>query len=168
MTSQLCLAQRKRCQRTVWPARWSAAPGFRRPVRRRPARQSSPCVLTACSTFRTRRRPSAVCSRGKIRRRSCAGRPAAEIGSLEALLANTAAATGDTPRDPHLAHLLAPCDLQVIKAAGVTFAASLIERVIEERAKGDPQGALQVRTQIKALVVGGLVGIRPDWPRHAT
>ena len=33
--------------------------------------------------------------------------------------------------------LLAPCDLQAIKAAGVTFADSLIERVIEERAKGD-------------------------------
>ena len=34
--------------------------------------------------------------------------------------------------------LLAPCDLQAIKAAGVTFADSLLERVIEERAKGDP------------------------------
>ena len=33
--------------------------------------------------------------------------------------------------------ILAPCDLQAIKAAGVTFADSLIERVIEERAKGD-------------------------------
>ena len=35
--------------------------------------------------------------------------------------------------------LLAPCDLQAIKAAGVTFADSLVERVIEERAKGDPR-----------------------------
>ena len=38
---------------------------------------------------------------------------------------------------PGSAGLLAPCDLQVVKASGVTFAASLIERVIEERARGD-------------------------------
>ncbi|MDT1862404.1 fumarylacetoacetate hydrolase, partial [Acinetobacter baumannii] len=37
--------------------------------------------------------------------------------------------------------LLAPCDLQAIKAAGVTFAVSLLERVIEEQAKGDPSRA---------------------------
>src|SRR3712207_8710280 len=37
--------------------------------------------------------------------------------------------------------LLAPCDLQVVKAAGVTFAASMIERVIEEQAGGDPSRA---------------------------
>jgi len=38
-------------------------------------------------------------------------------------------------------HLLAPCDLQPIKAAGVTFAASMLERVIEEQARGDPRKA---------------------------
>ncbi|MFZ3289095.1 MAG: fumarylacetoacetate hydrolase family protein [Telluria sp.] len=79
------------------------------------------------------------------------------IGSLDALLANTACAE----RNPAVAHLLAPCDLQVIKAAGVTFAASLIERVIEERAKGDPQGAVQVREQVNALVGDSLASIRP-------
>ena len=42
--------------------------------------------------------------------------------------------TGDRTRP----HLLAPFDLQVIKAAGVTFARSMLERVIEENAKGDP------------------------------
>ncbi|HWK43906.1 MAG TPA: fumarylacetoacetate hydrolase family protein [Stellaceae bacterium] len=84
------------------------------------------------------------------------------IGSLDTLLANTAAGTGGTPRDPRHAYLLAPCDLQVIKAAGVTFAASLIERVIEERAKGDPQGAVRIRNQINALVGDSLASIRPD------
>lgn len=86
--------------------------------------------------------------------RAAAGR---RIGGLDALLANTACAE----RNPAVAHLLAPCDLQVIKAAGVTFAASLIERVIEERAKGDPQGAVQVREQVNALVGDSLASIRP-------
>ena len=41
-------------------------------------------------------------------------------------------------QDGARARLLAPFDLQVIKAAGVTFARSMLERVIEENAKGDP------------------------------
>jgi len=86
--------------------------------------------------------------------RAAAGR---RIGSLEALLENTAAA----PRNPDAAYFLAPCDLQVVKAAGVTFASSLLERVIEERAKGDPQGAARVREQVQALVGDSLASIRP-------
>jgi fumarylacetoacetate (FAA) hydrolase family protein len=79
------------------------------------------------------------------------------IGSLEAMLKNTTAA----PRKPEEPWFLAPCDLQVIKAAGVTFASSLLERVIEERAKGDPQGAARVREQVQALVGDSLASIRP-------
>lgn len=81
-----------------------------------------------------------------------------KIGDLDEVLANSAAAQ----RDPEQAFFLAPCDLQVVKAAGVTFAASLIERVIEERAKGDAQGAAQVREQIQSLVGDSLASIRPD------
>src|SRR3954469_25496392 len=44
--------------------------------------------------------------------------------------------------------LLAPVDLQCVKAAGVTFAVSAIERVIEERAKGDPGKAQEMRAQL--------------------
>ena len=55
------------------------------------------------------------------------------IGAVAALLANTPVAT----RDPTLPWLLAPIDLQAIKAAGVTFAISMLERVIEERARGE-------------------------------
>jgi fumarylacetoacetate (FAA) hydrolase family protein len=79
------------------------------------------------------------------------------IGDLDAILGETAAVV----RNPERPYLLAPCDLQVIKAAGVTFAASLIERVIEEKAKGDPQGAVRVREQIRSLVGDSLVSIRP-------
>ena len=62
------------------------------------------------------------------------------------------------------AHLLAPCDLQPIKAAGVTFAASTIERVIEERARGDPARAAAVRTEVIRIVGGDLSKIKPGSP----
>jgi fumarylacetoacetate (FAA) hydrolase family protein len=61
-------------------------------------------------------------------------------------------------------HLLAPVDLQVIKAAGVTFARSLLERVIEERTGGDPAQADRVRTRVGQAVGGALDGIRPGSP----
>ncbi len=55
------------------------------------------------------------------------------IGTLDAILANTPPDTRDAAKP----WLLAPIDLQAIKAAGVTFAISMLERVIEERARGD-------------------------------
>src|SRR5215475_3566061 len=56
------------------------------------------------------------------------------IGDLESILANTP----PDGRDRSKPWLLAPVDLQVLKAAGVTFAISMLERVIEERARGNP------------------------------
>ena len=56
---------------------------------------------------------------------------------------------------------LAPCDLQVVKAAGVTFADSLLERVIEEQAKGDPAQAEAVRSRVLELLGGSLAGLVP-------
>ena len=55
------------------------------------------------------------------------------LGNIGDVLANTPPET----RDPAKPHLLAPIDLQAVKAAGVTFAISMLERVIEERARGD-------------------------------
>jgi fumarylacetoacetate (FAA) hydrolase family protein len=60
--------------------------------------------------------------------------------------------------------LLAPCDLQAIKAAGVTFADSLIERVIEERAKGDPAAAEALRASLAQTLGGSLKGLAPGSP----
>ncbi len=57
--------------------------------------------------------------------------------------------------------LLAPVDLQCIKAAGVTFAVSAIERVIEERARGDSAAAAAIRGDLEARVGSGIRAVVP-------
>ncbi|WP_428395027.1 fumarylacetoacetate hydrolase family protein [Lichenicoccus sp.] len=63
--------------------------------------------------------------------------------------------------------LLAPCDLQPIKACGVTFADSMIERVIEERAGGDPARAATLRAHLTQAVGETLSSLRPGSPEAA-
>lgn len=79
------------------------------------------------------------------------------LGSLEELLVNSAQAEPDAARP----YFLAPCDLQVVKAAGVTFATSLLERVIEEQAGGDPARASEVRAKVEAAIGQNLRAIKP-------
>ena len=69
----------------------------------------------------------------------------------------------ETSLDAHAGgvRLLAPCDLQVIKACGVTFADSMIERVIEERAKGNPADAASLRAQLAASIGAALSSLKP-------
>ena len=55
---------------------------------------------------------------------------------------------------------LAPCDLQPVKACGVTFARSMVERVIEEKAAGDPAKAAAVRARVADLIGGSLRNLR--------
>ena len=69
------------------------------------------------------------------------------------------------PPDQSKPHLLAPIDLQVIKACGVTFVDSMIERVIEEKCAGDPGKAEQVRSQVLGVLGGSLRGIEPGSAR---
>jgi fumarylacetoacetate (FAA) hydrolase family protein len=57
--------------------------------------------------------------------------------------------------------VLAPCDLQAIKACGVTFAVSLLERVIEEQAKGDASRAGALRAAMQECIGDDLSAIRP-------
>jgi fumarylacetoacetate (FAA) hydrolase family protein len=64
-------------------------------------------------------------------------------------------------RDAALPWLLAPCDLQAIKAAGVTFVASMLERVIEEQARGDAARAESVRRAVTGVIGDNLASIRP-------
>lgn len=63
--------------------------------------------------------------------------------------------------------LLAPIDLQCIKASGVTFALSAIERVIEERARGDASAAAAIRTQLEDKVGAGIRSVVPGSPAAA-
>ena len=79
------------------------------------------------------------------------------IGGLDAILANTV----PDGRDPAKPWLLAPIDLQAVKAAGVTFAVSMLERVIEERARGDHAAAAGIRAEIVALVGDDFSKLRP-------
>ena len=79
------------------------------------------------------------------------------IGALQDILNNTPPDT----RDPTKPWLLAPIDLQVIKAAGVTFAISMLERVIEERARGNPDSAQAIRAEVTRIVGTDLSQLKP-------
>ncbi|MDH7972717.1 fumarylacetoacetate hydrolase family protein [Sphingomonas sp. AR_OL41] len=63
--------------------------------------------------------------------------------------------------------LLSPVDLQCVKAAGVTFAVSAIERVIEERARGDWSAASAIRARLEARVGGSIRSVVPGSPAAA-
>ena len=82
------------------------------------------------------------------------------VGALKDVLENSLA---EAP-DPGRPYLLAPIDLQVVKAAGVTFAHSLLERVIEERAKGDPTRADDICSQLTADIGGDVATVKPGSP----
>ena len=84
-----------------------------------------------------------------------------KVCDLASLLANTPEAS----RDPRKPWLLAPIDLQAIKAAGVTFAISLLERVIEEQARGAPERAVAVRAEVEAALGGTVEGLVPGSPQ---
>ena len=81
--------------------------------------------------------------------------PGESLGSVDALIAKSV--------DPEATglRLLAPCDVQAIKACGVTFAVSLLERVIEEQAGGDASKATDIRETLKTLIGADLSKIRP-------
>ncbi len=86
-----------------------------------------------------------------------AGEP---LGGLDAILKNTP----PDRRDRAKPWLLAPIDLQAVKAAGVTFAISMLERVIEERARGNPSAAAAIRTEVQRLVGDDLANLKPGSP----
>jgi fumarylacetoacetate (FAA) hydrolase family protein len=79
------------------------------------------------------------------------------ISDFDAILANTPPDTRNTQKP----WLLAPVDLQVLKAAGVTFAISMLERVIEERARGNPASADAIRKEVVRLVGDDFSKLKP-------
>ena len=82
------------------------------------------------------------------------------LASLDEILA----ATPRRARQAGRPYLLAPIDLQAIKAAGVTFAISMLERVIEERARGAPEQATALRAEITGLIGDDLARLKPGSP----
>ncbi|MBN8756958.1 MULTISPECIES: fumarylacetoacetate hydrolase family protein [Variovorax] len=91
-------------------------------------------------------------------RRALQGAP--RIASLDEAIANS----DESVRDAAKPWLLAPCDLQAIKASGVTFVASLLERVIEEQARGDASKAEATRAAIGSVLGDNLADIVPGSP----
>ena len=82
---------------------------------------------------------------------------APRIAELATALANS----DESERDARQPWLLAPCDLQVVKASGVTFVSSLLERVIEEQARGDASKAEGIRKSLQGILGDNLAGIVP-------
>ncbi|WP_448090632.1 fumarylacetoacetate hydrolase family protein [Pseudomonas azerbaijanoccidentalis] len=83
--------------------------------------------------------------------------------SFDSLISNSDASL----RDESKPWLLAPIDLQAVKAAGVTFAASMLERVVEEQAKGDPAKADQIRSGLVDSIGTDIGHIVPGSPQAA-
>jgi len=79
------------------------------------------------------------------------------IGTVRDVLDNTPPET----RDGGKPWLLTPIDLQAVKAAGVTFAVSMLERVIEERARGNPAAAAAIRAEVQRLIGDDLGKLKP-------
>lgn len=73
----------------------------------------------------------------------------------------------DAPSTPDTLRLLSPIDLHVIKAAGVTFVESMLERVVEERAQGDRLAADRIRDGLTEIIGGAISSIRPGSPEAA-
>ena len=86
--------------------------------------------------------------------------PGEPVAPLAEILANTPIDGRDTTRP----WLLSPLDLQVVKAAGVTFAVSMLERVIEEKARGNPAAAATIRGEIGKLIGDDLSKLKPGSP----
>jgi len=96
-------------------------------------------------------------------RRLLADGTAPAIAELDAALSNS----DESARDDARPWLLAPCDLQAVKASGVTFVASLLERVIEEQARGDASRAESIRAALGQVLGDNLAGIVPGSPEAA-
>ena len=85
------------------------------------------------------------------------------IGKIRDILANA----DEAEQNSQSPWLLAPVDLQAVKASGVTFIASLMERVIEEQAHGSPEAAHKIRAELEGMIGGNLAELKPGSKRAA-
>ena len=82
------------------------------------------------------------------------------LGSIDTIVKNS----DEAHRDLQMPYLLAPIDLQAVKACGVTFVSSMVERVVEEMIGGDPGKAQESRAELSEQVGGRLDAIVPGSP----
>jgi len=85
----------------------------------------------------------------------------ADIGTLDEVLAKFSISSVPEYANQSRSNLLAPFDLQCIKACGVTFAVSTVERVIEERARGDAAKSLAIREALQERMGGDIRSVKP-------
>ncbi|UWM79087.1 fumarylacetoacetate hydrolase family protein (plasmid) [Rhizobium sp. WSM4643] len=101
-----------------------------------------------------------------LERQDAAGFVRAASGKTVGSLTDIAANSTGVP-DQTRPYLLAPVDLQAVKACGVTFAQSMIERVIEEKAAGNPERAASIRERVSTLIGGSLTNLKAGSPEAA-
>ena len=82
------------------------------------------------------------------------------LGTLAGVLANSDPGKRNSQRP----YFLAPCDLQTVKACGVTFVSSMLERVIEEQAKGDLKLAESIRKSLGNEIGASISSVKPGSP----
>ena len=111
-------------------------------------------VVPTCADLTNSENPAA------LTQAAVAGGRATPIGTVVDMLANSAF----DRRDPNRPYFLSPVDLHAVRACGVTFIASMLERVIEEQAKGDPAGAESIRQSLTREIGGELRAIKPGSP----
>ena len=87
----------------------------------------------------------------------------APLGPVGEIIANSP----PDVRDPAKSYLLSPFDLQALKACGVTFVRSMLERVIEEQAKGSPDKAAALREELSKAIGAEIRNIKPGSPEAA-
>ena len=87
----------------------------------------------------------------------------APLGRISDIIANSP----PDGRDPAKPYLLSPFDLQALKACGVTFVRSMLERVIEEQAKGSPARAAALREELSEAIGAEIRNIKPGSPEAA-
>jgi len=84
-----------------------------------------------------------------------------KLGSIADVMSEYSISASTQYANQSRSKLLAPFDLQCIKACGVTFAVSIVERVIEERARGDAAKALSIRQALQERVGGDIRAVKP-------
>ena len=118
----------------------------------------SPCATAIWLMYRARFPPCATCAKCRCPAERLRAADGERIGDAGRRAGEHAARDSAIRAKPWL---LAPIDLQAIKAAGVTFVLSMIERVIEERARGDIDAAAAIRAEVNRLVGDDLAKLKP-------